>query len=457
MATSTAVGGSQIDARSLATQLVAAERAPLDQQITRDSAKLTTKLSALGTLKGALSKFKDALSALKTEEVFAVRRAVSSNADVFAVSADSSAIPGSYGVEVVQLARAHQLASSVVAGGNTAVIGTGTLTLSVGTSSFSVVIDGTNSTLAGIRDAINAAADNTGIAATIVRSGTGSSLVLSSSKTGAANAISISQSGGNGGLASLTYGPGATTNYTQLAAAQDAIIRVAGFQSQSATNTVNGAIDGVTLSLKSQAPGDILTLTVSHDTATAADRVRKFVAEYNALQGQVLKLRSFDAATGNAGPMLGDALLTGIESQIRRTLSTPVSNATPPYTTLASIGITTKSDGTLTLNETKLQTALDGGFDAVGALFGSEGGVASRMFSDIEARLNENGAIEARNKGLAKQKLAIDKRQKDVDARMETVLQRYIKQFTTLDTLLSKLQTTSSYLSQQIDSLANLK
>ena len=456
MATSTAVGGSQIDVRSLATQLVAAERAPLDQQITRDSARLTTRLSSLGTLKGALSKFKDALSSIKSTDAFAIRKAVSSDEDVFTAKANGTAVPGSYSIEVVQVARAHQLASGAFVGGSTALVGTGELSLSLGGQSFTVTIDDSNSTLSGIRDAINGAPGNTGVSATLIHTTAGSRLVLSSSGTGEANAIAVSQTGGNGGLASLTYAPAATANYTQLVAAQDAIVRVAGFESRHVTNSVAGIIDGVTLSLEAEAPGDILNLKVSHDTTIAGERVRKFVAEYNTLQAQVLKLRSFDATTGAAGPMLGDALLSGVEGQVRRILSSPVGTAVPPYSTLASIGITTKSDGTLILDETKLQNALGSGFDAVGALFGSEQGVAARLFADIESRLDGDGAIEARNKGLAKQKLAIDKRQIEVDARMQVVLQRYIKQFTTLDTLLSRLQTTSSYLSQQIDSLSNI-
>jgi len=456
MATSTAVGGSQIDVGSLAKQLVAAERAPLDRQVSRDTGRVTTRLSALGVLKGALSNFQKALSSLKTTGAFAVRKAISSNPDVFTASTTANAAPGKYAIEVVQLAEAQQLASTPFVAGSTAIVGTGTLTLGFGSSSFAVTIDSTNSTLAGIRDAINGSADNVGISATLVQTVAGSRLVLSSNTTGAGNGIVVSQAGGNGGLAQLTYSAAATANYTQLSPAQDAIVNVASFESRSSTNTVDGVIDGVTLSLRDQAPGSTLTLTVSHDTGTAMTRVRTFVTEYNALQAQIIKLRGFDPTTKVAGPMIGDAMLNGIESQLRRTMTAPVVGAAEAYNSLASIGIKTKSDGTLSLDETRLQQAVNTNFDAVGALFGSESGIAATLSTQVEGRLASDGALETRNKNLVKEKLAIDKRQSDTDARMEIVLQRYIKQFSALDTLLSRLSSTSSYLGQQFDALANL-
>ena len=154
--------------------------------------------------------------------------------------------------------------------------------------------------------------------------------------------------------------------------------------------------------------------------------------------------------------MLGDALLNGIESQLRRSTSTPVAGVNETYNTLASIGIKSNADGTLTLDESRLQKAVDGNFDAVGALFGSANGVAATLATQMEERLGSEGAIETRSQNLVKQKLALDKRQSDIDARMEMVLQRYIKQFTALDTLLSQLQTTSSYLTQQFESIAKI-
>lgn len=462
MATTTAVGGSQIDVQSLVAQLVAAERAPLDKQITRESGRVTTQISAVGTLMGTMSTFRSALSSLKTVDVFSTRKAVSGDEKVFTASAGATAVAGNYSISVERLAKAQQLSSNPFAQGSAHVVGTGTLTLSLGDKSFSLTIDDSNSTLAGIRDAINAASDNPGVRATLVQGTSGSRLVLSSASTGAANDIEVAQSGGNGGLASLVYNSGATTNYTQLTPAQDAIVNIANAQKTSATNVIEGAIDGVTLTLVGESEEDGLgevettSLAVSYDTAAVTTRINNFVSAYNALAAQIKNLRGYDAATKTAGPMLGDSLLSGIESQMRRTISDAVPAAGDTYQTLASIGIATQADGTLTLDNTKLQKALSADFGAVGKLFGSEHGVGAKLFAQADERLKSGGALDTRSKTLVDQQKKIADRKQDVDARMAVIQKGYIAQFTRLDTLLSRLQVTSSYLSQQIESLANM-
>jgi flagellar hook-associated protein 2 len=458
MATSSAVGGSQIDVQSLVSQLIAAERAPLDKQVARDTSRVTTQISAVGTLMGSMSTFRSALSSLKTVDAFSTRQAVSADDKVFTATAGATAVAGSYDINVEKLATAHQISSNPFAQGSAHVVGTGTLTLSLGDKNFSVEITDSNSTLAGIRDAINGASNNPGVRATLVQGTSGSRLVLSSASTGAANDIEVAQSGGNGGLASLVYNSGATTNYTQLTPAQDAIVNIANAKKTSATNIIEGAIDGVTLTLKgvSEDAQAATSLTVSYDKAAVTTRINSFVKAYNALASQIKSLRGYDATTKAAGPMLGDSLLSGLESQMRRTLTDPVAAAGDTYRTLASIGITTQADGTLVVDDTKLQKALSVNFEAVGKLFGSEQGVGAKLFTQADERLKSGGALEARSKTLVDQQKKITDRKQDIDARMLVMQKAYVAQFTRLDTLLSHLQVTSSYLSQQIDSLANM-
>jgi flagellar hook-associated protein 2 len=456
MATTTAVGGSQIDVAGLVSQLVAAERAPLDKQVTRDANRVTTQISAVAQLMGAMSSFRASLSSLKTVDVFSTRGATSGNDEIFTATAGASAVPGAYEVEVQELASAHQLSSNAFANGSSHVVGTGALTLSLGTESFSLDIDSSNNTLAGIRDAINGASDNPGIRATLISGAGGSRLVLTSANTGAANAITVSQ-GGGGGLALLTYSAGSPGNYAQIAEAKDARVRIANATITSATNTITNAIDGVTLNLhETNALGETDTLTVSYDKSAVTSRVNNFVAAYNQLQTLVTKLRGYDAATKTAGPMLGDSLITGIESQLRRTITDAVPAAGNTYQTLASIGITTQANGQLQVDTAKLTKALDTNFEAVGQLFGSEQGVGAKLFAQMDDRLKTDGALDTRSKNLVEQQKAIENRKLQIDSRMATLQQGYLKQFTRLDTLLSSLQVTSSYLTQQIESLGNL-
>jgi flagellar hook-associated protein 2 len=458
MATTTAVGGSQIDVQSLVSQLVAAERSRPDAQIARQSSQVTTQISALGQLMGSLSTFRSALSSLKTVDVFSTRTASSSLESALTATASAKAVPGSYDIEVVKLAKAQQISSDPFSGGSTSVVGTGTLTVSLGDKSFNVEIIDANSTLAGIRDAINSASDNVGVRATLVQGSTGARLVLSSSTTGAANTIQVTQAGGNGGLSQITYSAAAPDNYTVIKDAQDAIIRIAGEQTTSASNTISDAIDGVSLTVKAETTEESgpATITVGYDNTAVTTRVRNFVSAYNTLASQINKLRSYDATTKVAGPMLGDSLLSSIESELRSTISDTVAGQPSAFQTLASIGITTQADGTLAADDARLQKAMSGNFEAVGKLFGSEDGIAARLFKQVDDRLKSDGAIETRSKNLVDQQRAIQKRKDDLDARMITVQQGYLRQFTRLDTLLSQLQVTSSYMSQQIESLANM-
>jgi flagellar hook-associated protein 2 len=452
MATSGVIGGSSIDVNSLVSQLVAAERKPLDDQLARAVSKNTLQISATSALLGALSSFQSALNGLKTTNVFSGRSTTSSNEDVVTATASANAAPGSYDVEVERLATAQQISSTAFAGGATTVVGSGTLTISLGGTSFSVGVADPGNTLADIRNAINSSSSNPGVSASIINAADGAHLVLTSTKTGAANAIQVTQTGT---LSALEYTTTNQANYTQLRPAQDALVNVAGYPTTSATNSITGVIDGVTLNLESAADNTTVSVTVGYDDAAAKDKIKSFVTAYNTLRGMMTRLGGYDSASGTGGPMLGDSILSGIDAELRRTLSNPVTEAGPAMQTLASIGINSSpKDGTLTIDDAKLDAALDSNFDGVARLFGSpETGVAAKLYNQIEDRLADGAAIDTRNKTLQAEQKALTKKKGDIDIRMSIVQQTYLKQFTRLDTLLSSLSATSAYLSQQIDSL----
>lgn len=457
MATSGVVGGSSIDVQSLVSQLVAAERKPLDDQVARATSKVTTQISATSALLGALSTFQTSLNNLKTTNVFSSRMTSSTDTAIATATATTTAVPGRYEIEVEQLASAHQISSGAFAQGGTHVVGTGTLTLSLGATSFSINVDGTNNTLGDIRNAINSATDNPGISATLINAADGAHLVLTSSKSGAASPIQVTQTGGDGNLAQLTYGVGNTTHYTQLRAAQDAMVNVAGYPVTNATNVIEGVIEGVSFNLVSAEPDTTVSIDVSFDKTAAKAKINAFVTSYNTLRGMMTALGGYNSTTKIAGPMLGDALLSGIDAEIRRTLSTPVEAAGDTVQTLASIGITTQANGTLAVDATKLDSALANNFDGVSRLFGTaETGVAARLHKQITDRLADGAGIDTRNESLQAEQRSLAKKSADIEVRMEILRKSYLKQFTTLDTLLSNLQSTSSFLSQQIESLSNL-
>lgn len=455
MATITSSGAiSGLNVSSLVSQLVAAERGTYDARFTRAEAKVTTQMTALAQLKSAMSGFRTALGALEDPEDFSPRRVSIDDDQFFTATATSAAAAGRYDVEVLQLAQAAQLGSLAFAGGQTTVVGTGTLTLALGAESFSVTLASGANTLADLRDAINNASGNVGVRATIIRDVAGAHLVLSGTDTGAASTLRITASGGDGNLAQFAYDPpGTPGTYAVLSAAQDAVVRVAGYEIRSADNSIEGAIDGVTLNLRRAEPGTTASLSVATDDAAIRDRVSGFVNAYNTLAKQIARLRSYDAETKAAGPLLGDAMLRNVEGQLRRLVSDPVSGSSGNYTALVNIGITSAVDGTLTLDQTRFDAALAADPLAVARLFTSAEGVASRVGDFLDRKLATDGELASRDAGLASRQKDITKQREALDARMQLLQARYTKQFNALDSLLTQLQSTSSYLSQQLASL----
>ena len=441
---------SGLDVNSMVTRLVAVERAPVARRLDRLEGKLNTQLSALGVLKGSLSSLLSSLASLKTESAFQARQASSSDDSRFVATATAAAAAASYSVETVALASAHKITSGEITGGAGAVLGSGTLTIAVGANSFSLTIDGTNNTLAGIRDAINSAVDNKGVTATLVNTAAGAVISLTARDSGAAKALRVTQAGGDGGLAALTYDPGVLTNLTQVSAAADASLRVDGFLVSSPGNSISSAIDGVTINLMSAAPGTVNTLTISNDSSVTVEKVKKFVQDYNTVAAATSQLRRYNSTTREAGPLLGDAMLRGIESTLRNFLSGEVAGAASAYNTLASIGITTQSDGSLKLDDTKLTTALAVSFDTIGKLFGSATGVAAVMHAYLDGQLESSGQLGSRTDSIGTQKRQIQRDRDNLDRRMVAIEQRYRAQFSALDTALAGMQQTSAFLTQRL-------
>ncbi|HXS20219.1 MAG TPA: flagellar filament capping protein FliD [Steroidobacteraceae bacterium] len=453
-----AAGGSVIDVSALVSELVAATKAPQESLITSKTQAVTTEISAVGTLKSALSTFQSSLSPVATTTAFDSLSATSSDTTAFTASADSSATLGSYSVTVSGLAQAQQIVSTTSwSGGGSATVGTGTLQVSLGGTSFSVSIDSSNDTVSGIAAAINGASGNPGVEASVV-TGTGGSayLVLSSSLTGAANTIQVTETDGGSGLSALTYGTGNTANYSQQTAAKDASLSIAGISYTSASNTVTGALSGVTLNLLAPTTS-AATLSVATNTAAVETNIQAFVAAYNALQGTFASLGSYNATTGTAGPMLGDALLSGMQSQVRSTLYSVVNTGSTTYNTLASIGVTTNSDGTLSVDTAKLSAALTADFSAVSQLFSGASGVASSLNSQITSDLASGGTIDSRSKTLVEQDNALTQQSNQLDQQMTQLTASLTQQYASLNTLLSSLQSTSSYLTQAFSNLPKVQ
>ncbi len=383
--------GSGLDIEGLVTQLVAAERAPTETSLIRKSAQYQGQLSAFGALKGALSGFQSSLNSLQSLSTYTERRATLSDATALTATASNTAVAGTYAVEISQLAKAHSLASGSYSA-VTDVVGEGTLSFRFGTTDYtdpdpgpesydnftlngnkaaaSITIDSTNSTLAGIRDAINDA--DIGVNASIINDGSGFRLLFASTDTGAENSLEVSVTeSGAAGLSAFEFN-GTSTNLSQTVAAQDAKFTVNGLAVTSASNEVGSVVSGLELSLKALTSGVPVDVTVSRNSASLKSALSGFIGAYNGLIDTTNALSAFDPATQEAGLLLGDATLRGVTGRLRSEINTAISGI-GAYNTLASIGITTGGDGKLVLDQADLDKVLEADFDALSALFAVQG------------------------------------------------------------------------------------
>jgi len=362
-------------------------------------------------------------------------------------------LPASYSVEVVQLAQAQKLTSGAFADSD-AVVGTGTLTLTIGTATADIEITAENNTLAGIRDSINSASDNPGVAATIVNAASGSYLILTAEKTGEAQAMTITQAGGDGGLSALQYDPvGGMTSLTESIAAQDALIRIDGFDVISESNTIIGAVDGVTIDILQTSGGIPDSLTIENDLDATRDLIAGFVESYNALVEMFDQLTDFNQESALAAPLLGDATVRGIRDQIRRELSEAVSDIDAPFSVLSDVGIEIQLDGKMEINDDELSAILSSDFVKLGQLFSNSDGYAVRLFDLTENFLATEGILETRTKGLTERIEGFGDDREALNERLALLETRLFRQFNALDSLLAQLSSTSNFLALQLDNL----
>lgn len=442
--------GSGLDVAGLVQKLVQAEGAPKTLRLNAEEAKVQAKLSALGSLRSALANFRDTVTTLKNLAKFQGRQLTLSTPDFVKGSATTSAVPGTYTIDVGQLASAHKLQTIPGAATATTPVGTGTLRIEVDDQFFDVVIDAESNTMSGIAAAINNSAASDKVLATVINGDGDVRLTLTSRTVGEDGAIAITQSGGDGLLASLVY-PG---GLTQVQPAQNAELTIDGVPVTSSSNTVSGAIAGVDITLLKENVDETTELTVGYDRAAARRTIDELVKSYNAVVDAIKSVSSYNPETKEGGPLFGDSGVRNIVHQLRRELTSNVSGLDGPFDRLGEIGITADLDGKLAVNASTLDAAFDTDFDAIGELFAAEDvGVAVKLDSLLAPYLETNGVFDSRTAGLKTSIDFINERREALNTRLVALQARYTKQFNALDSLLAQLQGTSNFLTQQLSKL----
>ncbi|SFR77406.1 flagellar hook-associated protein 2 [Marinobacter daqiaonensis] len=372
--------GSGVLSSDLVDQLVAAERKPTENRLSRQTQQTEALLSAYGKLRSAVTEMRLPMRQLSAPDNLKAFSASSSNEDI-AVSVDSTkASRGTYNVDVTSLASAQALASQTVFADRDATsVGQGKMTLTVGDKVTSITVDSSNDTLQGLANAINDS--DAGVSAGVIDTGSGYQLVLSADETGTANAVSIAVSGDNvgtdtdnDGLSRFAFNSSmdAGAGLTETIAATDAVMSVNGVTVTRSSNTFENVIDGLTFDISAVGQS---TIKVKQDLGAVSDRVQGFVDKFNGLQGTIDSLAGFNAEAGVGGLLNGDSTVRNIQSQMRQILTRVVpglENAS--VRSLADVGITTNFEtGGLEFDRSKFEEQLKNNPDDVTALFAEQG------------------------------------------------------------------------------------
>ena len=348
---------------SLIQQASAAYEAPITALQTAEK-PITTEISALGSVKNALSSLQSALSSLADMQSLS-QRSVSSSSGAVQATATNQAALGTYSLSNIHLATAETLISSGFTS-TSGSLGSGSLTFQVGSASpVTLNITSGEDNLTDIATAINQA--DLGVNANVVFDGSDYSLSLSGNATGAANSFTVS---GSGGLSSLTY-DGSTQDLTEETQARNASFSFNGIAITSGSNTITGAIQGLTLTL---AASGSATVSVNQNVQPLVQSAQSVMQALNSALSTITQYSSYNQTSG-AGPLLGDVGLQIVRTDLLNAISNPYSNpgANSAFTSLGSVGFGITSGGQVTLDTGALENAAQSNYTAVAGLLGAIG------------------------------------------------------------------------------------
>jgi flagellar hook-associated protein 2 len=455
----TALGaGSGIDTASLVSSLVSATREPKEGAITSRQSLNSSRISALASAISSLDTFADALTEVLSGADY-TGTPNSNDTSIASVSLLNGGSPAGLPAQLTvdQLATARVISSGVSAGasGSTAV-GTGSITITTASGqTATIAIDSTNNSFSGLASAINAA--DLGVTARVVTDAQGTRLVFKGA-TGAANDFSVDVTADDGGsvLAGLGWSGTDSATMSSSSAPQNAKITLDGVAYEYASNTIDDAISYLRIDLNKASPGTTVTLSMTQPTAGLSDLLKEFVDAYNTLMKALNTATAAGADSSSAGVLSGVSSVRDMKRQLAAMSSTPLAS-TGTYRTLADIGVTTNRDGTLSLDTDRLASAMESDPEGVTNMVNpktssaANPGLAKLMDSVRDNIEKDDGPLK-----LAQERY--DSLSGDFTAQLEKLdeqMANYETHLTTIyaamETRLSALKATQSYLEQQIE------
>jgi flagellar hook-associated protein 2 len=433
---------SGIDVNTVVSELMQLQRQP-EVQLQNQQSTIKDQVTALNSISTQLTALYTSVNTLKDIfGAFSQNSTGTSDAAIVSAAADSSAAAGTHTVVVNKLATTSSSYSGYIPSGTS--LGGTQLVIQYGSDPDNPVktdtinIPSGDTTLKQAASYINGG--SFGVTASVMTDSHGSRLVLVSKTSGADGNLNITSS-----AASFTT-----------AAGIDAQLKVDGTPFDSSTNTVTGAISGVTLSLGSADPNTSVLISVQPDLTTASQAIQDFVDGYNAVMGSINSQYSM-SSTGNEGVLGGDSMLRTLQNSLLSMVGGTVSGV-GPYVNLQSMGIEMQNDGTLDINSTKLSEALSNNYADVKTFFQSTSGwgqlAGKQMLQITDPTL---GPVAADINGLKQTSQSLTRQISDFEVRMSSVQAQLTTQYSSLNALLQQYPSLMQQIAAQLSSLPSAK
>jgi len=442
--------GAGIDTKSIVESLVEAERIPQQQSLDRLKERSDLRLSSFGIVKSTLEAVRDQFRKLNDVSDIKAFSATSSDTDVVGVSASSSAASGKYTINVGALAERDSYSYAGFDSLTDPLNGGVAFDVDITTSSGASKVTVNSPTLTTMVEAINDA--DLGVTASIIDTGADS------------NRYVLSLAGETGADSSFTVSASVLTGEVQRSTATDSKFSVNGVDVVSDSNTVSTAIQGVTLNLETLGNA---TVTVATNTDKVKEEIRTLVEVYNEMRSIFGTLRGgTDPDNELAGALATDSVFRTIESTFRNKFSSQSSTPTDDINYWADMGVSVQRDGSLKLDEDRLDSALKNSFDDVVTALTADTenqtdlGTANRgLAGDMSALIRElnsidgpvSYAIQSAEQGLSK----YEERLADLEDRMARIQARYTEQFAAMQKIVDSFNATGEYLTNNLAAMNN--
>ncbi|MCA3016705.1 MAG: flagellar filament capping protein FliD [Myxococcaceae bacterium] len=432
---------SGLDTTSIVNDLVKIESRTIDLTRKQQDA-FKAQVSSIGDVMSKLTALRTAASALGANGALAVR--ASSTNSGFSASPSSSAASGRYSLQVDELAQAARGRSQAFAGGATAQVTGGTLGLTIDGATTSVTLDD-GMTLTQAADRINRS--GAAVSASVLETNGQSFLSVTRRDTGfvvgqpASSALQIAE------ISSGSMGQPLGLAITQPAV--NALVTVDGLSFERRGNVIADVVPGTTISLsrKTTTPEDLVLATSTTDTQAA---LKRFTDAYNDAMKVVRGALAIGEQTDRRRTLGGDPSLRGLQSALQG-LVVGEANPGSSVRTLADVGIKTQTDGSLSIDATRLERAIAADPSAVNALFQTATtGIAAATTTMVDRfTLGSNSILELRKSGLDRSIRQLDSRIESLQLRVDSFRERLVKQFTAMEKVVGQFKSIGDFLTSR--------